>query len=555
MNKHNSYIKNFRKQVFPVVAMLFIFLATAKRTQAQQVAASIDSTSIKIGEQINYTIEVEADTTDLVMFPEGQTFSPLEVIESYGVDTSFAAAKYKLIKKYGLTQFDSGSYTIPRQRIIINEKPFMTDSMRVEVANVQIDTTKQKLYDIKNIIEVEKASGAWVEYLLWILGILLVIGLFLFLIIRRSKKKAEAERKLPPFEQAITSLHMLDEEYKTPGANDDPVVTKTYYSKLTDIVRRYLVEEHVYDRSMESTSAELIERLHEERAEGKIELSRETINKLEEVLRRADLTKFARTLPREGQAQADRLAMEQVVKETKESLPEPTEEELLLDEEYRKAKEAKRKRKLIITGIVGTVGILVIALGVLIAIKGFDYVKDNLIGHPSKELLEGDWVRSEYGVPPMIISTPKVLNRVDLPLPAQMQGKAEMTSFMYGSLYGKFYIMQSTTRYGGDQEVDPQVVVNGSISMMEAQGAKNMLVKSEKFTTPNGAEGVKTFGSAEFPDELDKEKYEEGEYTILTFTAKGVLQQLVIMHKEGDQYAQQIADRIITSVELQNKKN
>ncbi|MAZ26921.1 MAG: hypothetical protein CL868_07560 [Cytophagaceae bacterium] len=534
---------------------VFIFLAFAKNTYAQQVTAKIDTTGITIGEQINYQIEVEADTTDLVMFPEGQTFSPLEVIESYKTDTSFAAAKYKLIKKYGLTQFDSGTYTIPRQRIIINERPFMTDSMRVEVANVAVDTTKQKLYDIKNIIEVEKAPGHLVEYLLWILAIIAVVGIFLFFIIRRSKKKAAAERRLPPFEQAITSLHQLDEEFQAQDGNSDPVVTKTYYSRLTDIVRKYLVEEHVYDRSMESTSSELIERLHEERAEGKIELSRETIHKLEEVLRRADLTKFARTLPMEGQAHADRVAMEQVVKETKESLPEPTEEELLRDEEYRKAKEAQRKRRLIITGILGTVGILVISLGILIAIKGFDYVKDNLIGHPSKELLEGDWVRSEYGVPPMIISTPKVLKRFDLPLPQELQGKAEMSSFMYGSLFGQLYIIESTTRFGGQQEIDPQNVVNGSISMMESQGAKNMVVKNEKFTTPNGAEGLKTFGSAEFPNEKDKESFEKGEYTILTFTAKGILQQLIIVHKEDDKYAKQIVERIINSVELQNQNN
>jgi hypothetical protein len=28
-----------------------------------------------------------------------------------------------------------------------------------------------------------------------------------------------------------------------------------------------------------------------------------------------------------------------------------------------------------------------------IATKGFDYVKDNIIGHPTKELLEGEWVK------------------------------------------------------------------------------------------------------------------------------------------------------------------
>jgi hypothetical protein len=33
-----------------------------------------------------------------------------------------------------------------------------------------------------------------------------------------------------------------------------------------------------------------------------------------------------------------------------------------------------------------------------VATKGFDYVKDTVIGHPTKELL-GEWIRSTYGNP------------------------------------------------------------------------------------------------------------------------------------------------------------
>ena len=97
---------------------------------AAQVTSSIDSTSIKIGEQITYKIQVETDTTDLVVFPEGQTFMPLEMIESYKIDTAKQDAKYLLIKKYGLTQFDSGAYTIPKQKIVIGDKTFFKDSFQ-----------------------------------------------------------------------------------------------------------------------------------------------------------------------------------------------------------------------------------------------------------------------------------------------------------------------------------------------------------------------------------------------------------------------------------------
>ena len=539
------------KYAFFLFAICFIFSVDL---HAQQVKAAIDSTSIKIGEQINYSVEVVTDSTDLVVFPEGQSFSPLEVIESYKVDTSFAQAKVKLLKKYGLTQFDSGSYTIPQQRIIINEKPFLTDSMRVEVANVAIDTTKQGLYDIKQTIEVERAISRFWEYVLWALGVLFIIGAFLFWLIRRSRKKAEAERKLPPFEQALLSLKQLDEEYETPSKTADQATTKVYYSRLTDIVRRYLNEE-VYDRSMESTTSELINRLYVERDTHKVELSNETIKKLQKVLETADLTKFARIRPEEGKAEADRLVVEQVVKETKEALPEPTEEELMRDEAYRKALAKRRQRRLIFTSILGVLAILIISAGVLIAIKGFDYVKDTYIGHPSKELLEGDWMRSEYGYPAVAVSTPKVLRRVNLPIPKEAQGQVEMNTFAYGSLVDRLSIIVNNTRFGGKNEADLQKATDAMMQTLEGAGAKNLLVKSEKYTTPNGAEGLKTFGSGDFPEEGKPGEFTKGEYLMLSFTTPGVIQQIVVSWREDDQYAKQIADRIINSVELQKQVN
>ena len=529
--------------------VLSVFALT--QLEAQQVIGAIDTTSIRIGEQITYEVSVEADSTDLVLFPEGQTFQPLEMIEAYKIDTSFAGAKMNLIKRYGLTQFDSGSYTIPRQLVSINQKPFYTDSIAIEVNNVVVDTTKQGLYDIKDIVSVERTTSKFWTYLLYFLILAALIGAFLYFIIRRSRKKAEAEKKLPPFEQAIFSLKQLDEEYKKPARGvDERDVTKAYYSKLTDIVRRYLDEE-VYDRSMESTSSELIDRLMQEKQEGKIDLSKETILKLDQILRRADLTKFARTSPGTGQAEADRLVAEEIVKETKEAIPEPTEEELMRDAAYREALAKRRKRKLILTSVIGVFGILVIATGILVATKGFDYVKDNFIGHPSKDLLEGDWVRSEYGYPPVIVSTPRVLERNEIALPDSLKTQMDMSTFTYGSLIDEFYIVVNNTRFGGKNEADLEAASQGFISTLEASGAKNLIVKSEKYTTPEGTEGLRVYGTGEFPNSINAQKFSPGAYEMLLFTAPGVLQQVLVAHREDDQYAKEMAARIINSVELQ----
>ena len=150
---HNVLRISRQRVVLSLFSLLLSFISFS------QVTKEVDTTKIRIGEQINYKIKVEADSTALVVFPEGQTFSPLEAVEALEIDTTKKDSKFKLSRIYKLTHFDSGSYTIPRQKIIIGEKPFYTDSLRVDVGTVEVDTTKQKLYDIKPIIEVEKNSS------------------------------------------------------------------------------------------------------------------------------------------------------------------------------------------------------------------------------------------------------------------------------------------------------------------------------------------------------------------------------------------------------------
>jgi hypothetical protein len=81
--------------------ILFFAVSLFSILSFSQVTTSLDSTEIRIGEELKFSIQVQADTTDLVVFPEGQTFLPLEVIEFYKVDTTYENAKYRLIKKYG----------------------------------------------------------------------------------------------------------------------------------------------------------------------------------------------------------------------------------------------------------------------------------------------------------------------------------------------------------------------------------------------------------------------------------------------------------------------
>ncbi|MGB1312097.1 MAG: hypothetical protein ACPG54_00555 [Bizionia paragorgiae] len=554
--KLHRMTRSIMQQKTGTLVFFFVFLSLVSYAQ---VSSSIDSTSIKIGEEIIYKIEVNTDSTDLVVFPEGQSFSPLEMISSYEIDTTKRDATFRLIKKYGLTQFDSGAYAIPKQKIIINDKTFFTDSLHVEVQAVVVDTTKQGLYDIKPVMAVDKEIGDWWIYLLIAIASVALVAFLMYWFIWRQKPLTEAEEiaLLPPYDRAKMALKKLDESNYLQTEN-----LKEYYSELTFIIRKYL-DEKVYDRALESTTDELVYRLKLLKEGNQIELSANDIKNIETILKRADLVKFAKSAPDVALAEMDRKTVDLEIDQVKSALPEPTEAEKLQDKRYKEEQERRKKNKKIVLTVVLSLALVFATLIGFIATYGFTYVKDTIIGHESKSLLEGNWVTSDYGYPPITISTPKVLKRTEVPTPEALKGQYKSTVFSYGSLIDKLNIVVRTTTFTKPQqqemqtndqepEIDLNQAVDAVLSHWEKSGAINIVLNKEKFVTPRGAEGLKAFGTADLPSLLS-DKTEKGKYAILSFTSQNILQQVLLSWKDNDDYAEDIIERILDSIELKPK--
>jgi len=558
---NNSMVKEIkgklrrkRQQVFFLGSLFFILFVSV--SFAQQVTAVIDTTSIQIGEELKLKLSVEVDTIDLVVFPEAKSLGLMEVIESYKIDTLRNKSKYILNKEYGLTQFDSGHYTIPQQKIIINSKPFITDSLLVEVRDVVVDTTKQKLFDIKPVIDVEKPSEGfpmWIVYV--VLGLLLLGVLLYFLFFRKTKAERATENKLAPFEEAIQHLAQLDTEGLL-AANE----YKKYYSELTDVLKKYL-DKKVYDNALESTSDELIEQLELLRDSGKLPISKEAITELSSVLKTSDLVKFAKSQPDEGTARVDRNTIEKMLHETKQAIPEPTEEELLLNEQYRIAQEGKKKRKKIIYASITGVAIILFTIVGLGVKYGFSELKDEVFGHPTKELLEGKWIRSAYGDPAIVVTTPKVLKRV-----SDEQLEAMNTqSFAYGSMTGNFALVLNTTQIpetpqaalgqmnsdseeDEEQKIDLEQVNEMTLQRLTQQGATDLIVKQEEYSGGD-LNGMKAFGSLNMKNPVTS-RIVSTNYEIITFQQGSALQQIIVFYQEDDKYAEKIVKKVMDSAEL-----
>ncbi len=547
--KLDSNIKRFSNQGVLCVVFCVLFSLVS----AGQVASSIDSTAIKIGEELRYRIQVDVDSTSLVVFSEEQTFQPLEIINSYPIDSTKKGGYYKLTKTYGLTQFDSGVYIIPKQKIIIGDKVFYTDSLKVQVNPVVVDTTKQKLFDIKPITDVQRTrSNLWAYIALVLLALLAVTGL-VYWFFWRKKPLTEAEKiaALPPYERAKLALEKLDEDHYF--QNED---VKMFYSDLTLILRQYL-DEKVYDQSLESTTDELVFRLKTLQAANQISLGANTIRNIETILKRADLVKFAKSKPDFELAKLDKGTIGLEIKQVKEGLPEPTEEELLQDLEYREALEGKQKRKKQKQIVAGVVGVFVVAITFLIVQSGFTNVKDTVLRNPSKLLLEKThWVKSEYGAPGITLSTPNVLERQTIKVSEEMKDKVQLVAFACAGKDTPIDVFVTSSKYasetgedGKEKEVPIDVLesTEAVLNRFEKEGAKNIISRNEQFITPNGQEGVKTFGTAEF---IINDTLTKGVYVVLGFSTPNLLQQVILIWKEDDVYADQIIERILNSIEL-----
>lgn len=525
--------------------IFFLLISTFVCAQQKRVTTSVDSTKVKIGAQINLTFKTTVDTLSKVAFPEGKLFGRMEVLESYPTDTIKENDKYQLIKKYGLTQFDSGKYTIPSLQVVINSKPFLTDSISVEILPVLVDTLKQHMYDIKDISTVPNDYSNWWIYLLILIGIA-GIGYLIYYLIKKYKKPAEEEIVYAsPIEKATAHLKTLEKKSLVERGE-----VKEYYSELTDIARTY-IEEAIEIPAMESTTDELISAFKIAIVKKKLSLTEETIKNLEKVLKQADLVKFAKSKPLEFEIADDKIKIEKTIFKIHQSIPEEIEEEEeLIDNEANKAKILKRKKARKITiAIVSAVVVIFVSLGILVAVKGFDFLKDNILGHPTKELLEGEWVSSEYGNPAIRIETPKVLTRMDVSKMLNNQQMTEMQMFGYGTMMDHFYVAIMTTKFKEEIKIELAQALESSLKMMEANGAQNILVKQQSFSTKDGFEGLKGFGTMNILDPITK-KSRKAYYEVIFFGQDGGLQQIIVLHEEGDEVANQITERIMDSVEI-----
>ncbi len=525
-----------------ISTILLGLVASMSFAQQPQLTTEFDSTAIKIGSQFHVTLKVKAKPATRVSFPDLKNIGQLEVLENYPTDTLLNDAQVEFIKKYAVTQFDSGSYAIPSFPVLINDKQILTDSGRIAVNPVVVDTLKQKMFDIKPISRANESSNTfWYILALLLLGGLAAAAYYFW---KNRKPKAEKEPEIifnTPIEKATILLNNLE---KKNLLNRGEV--KAYYTELTDITKSY-IEETIHIPAKESTTSELISALQFAAREKKIAVKPETFKALESILKNADLVKFAKSKPLDFEIIEDRKSIENVIVTIDKSLPEEIIEEVKPEELKRQAEQerlAKRRKKQ------RTIGLSIAAVVVLGI--GFYLADFNLFGSSAKAMLKKDWISSEYGNPGVKIYTPEVLirqNNEDMFTPEVMALVKELQLFSSGSLFDDVHFMVATSKYKQDTQIDLDAALESGLQLIEAQGGQDIVVKTMDFESPEGVKGRRAAGSVVMINPITKIS-KKLFYDFIAFSQEGGLQLVLIMHKEGDEAGKQVAERAYNSIEI-----
>ena len=306
------------KRLFAIA--LLLAGAAVRAQNAPTVTARIEPDSIMIGDRFDLTVEVDKDLVQVVQFPEfeNKEGSPLELVKNHPIDTLERDGRHlRLRKRYTLAAFEEGKWNLGLPAVLYADKNIVDtlrarDSLYLEVATFQIDSTSQSIYDLKPQRNLPFRFAEVSGYAKWGVLALLMILVALYalkrILARYGKGLGDLFKPAPPQPPHVVAIKALEALHNQKLWQNNR--HKQYYSGLTDILRTYIAARWGVG-AMEMTSDEIIEAMRSEELPDKARMD------LTAILRDADLVKFAKATPDGEQNEADYLKAFYFVEETK----------------------------------------------------------------------------------------------------------------------------------------------------------------------------------------------------------------------------------------------
>ncbi len=291
-----SVIKRYITGCLILIFMAF-GVAKAQNMVPLKATASLDTTSIMIGDQIGLNLALEVPAGSQIIWPAlGDTLVPhVEIIKRGKTDSILKNSVLKFRRRLVITSFDSGYFNITPLKFQVRlpgsskMDTVSTQDLFLQVYTPDVDTAKA-FKAIKGPVGEPYTFG---EILPWILlGLLVIAGIVLLIWYLRRRKRNQplfvrkSKPKLPPYEEAIQRLEEVRLSRMWQAGK-----LKAYHSAITDIMRDYFARRFRFD-AREMTSGEIIQNLGKEPA-----VNKDALSKVQSAFELADLVKFAKLKP------------------------------------------------------------------------------------------------------------------------------------------------------------------------------------------------------------------------------------------------------------------
>ena len=277
-------------------AILTLSIASATTVSAQtSLKVSLDSAYLLMGKATTLHIElITASSADgQLLVPKDTLCDKVEILKALEADTSdIHNGRIQIDQQLLLQSFDSGTYVLNPIRYVQGNETIASNRLVLKVMPVPVDT----LTTIHDYADVQDVDRRFVDYLpdflvdygLWILALIIVLGAGYYLYRRLSRKGVETKEKvivIPPYELAIQELDSLRSDKLCEQGRE-----REFYTRLTDILRQYL-QGRFGINAMEMTSTQIRHMLQTN------EETRLSKRNMDQVLETADFVKFAKVRP------------------------------------------------------------------------------------------------------------------------------------------------------------------------------------------------------------------------------------------------------------------
>ncbi len=263
--------------------------------------------SILVADQLRYSVTVDGLAPDTgIGLPDMASVSndTLTVLGGWQLDTLVSG---RILKPHGkrtarkigsgpfgikasvvIAPFEEGIYRLPDIPVLRvtadGADTLVFSGMEMEVKTMPVDTSTFEIHDIKDQINYPVTAA---EVLPWALGgiaLAALVALLAWLIVRASRRKAEASKPKEP--AYIVALRELD-KYRS-DKYWAPERQKAFYSGITDALKAYIDDRFGVD-APEMTTAELFDALA-----GDKDITPQMYADLKDLFERADFVKFAK---------------------------------------------------------------------------------------------------------------------------------------------------------------------------------------------------------------------------------------------------------------------